>query len=126
MLVFRLLQGFGGGGMVPAAQSILADAFPPEKRAQGFALFGVAVVVAPVVGPTLGGWLADNVAWSWCFLINVPLGVFMAVAVPAILPQPPSAARDRPGRLRPTHGVDLLGLTLTATFLGTLAPARDR
>jgi len=73
MLVFRLLQGFAGGGMVPVAQSILADAFPPEKRAQGFALFGVAVVVAPVVGPTLGGWLADNVAWSWCFLINVPV-----------------------------------------------------
>src|SRR5580700_8099005 len=60
LLFFRILQGFGGGGMVPVAQSILADAFPAEKRGQGFALFGVAVVVAPVVGPTLGGWLADN------------------------------------------------------------------
>ena len=64
------LQGFAGGGMVPVAQSILADSFPPEKRGQGFALFGVAVVVAPVVGPTLGGWLADNSSWRWCFLIN--------------------------------------------------------
>ena len=77
MLLFRILQGFAGGGMVPVAQSILADAFPPQKRGQAFALFGVAVVVAPVVGPTLGGWLADNVSWRWCFLINVPVGVFM-------------------------------------------------
>jgi len=60
LLLFRILQGLGGGGMVPVSQSILADAFPPAKRGQGFALFGVAVVVAPVVGPTLGGWLADN------------------------------------------------------------------
>src|SRR5258708_28941561 len=111
MLVFRLLQGFGGGGMVPAAQSILADAFPPEKRAQGFALFGVAVVVAPVVGPTLGGWLADNVAWSWCFLINVPVGVFMAVAIAAVLHQPPPPARDPPGLPSPTRGVGPIGLT---------------
>src|SRR5439155_3566882 len=60
LLLFRILQGLGGGGMVPVAQSILAGAFPPEKRGQGFALFGIAVVVAPVVGPTLGGWIADN------------------------------------------------------------------
>ena len=72
LLLFRLLQGFAGGGMVPVAQSILADSFPPQKRGQAFALFGVAVVVAPVVGPTLGGWLADNISWRWCFLINVP------------------------------------------------------
>src|SRR6202012_3462467 len=57
LLVFRILQGLGGGGMVPVAQSILADSFPPEKRGQGFALFGIAVVVAPVIGPTLGGWI---------------------------------------------------------------------
>ena len=90
ILVFRLLQGFAGGGMVPVAQSILADAFPPQKRAQGFAVFGVAVVVAPVVGPTLGGWLADNIDWTWCFLINVPVGVCMAVAIAAILHEPES------------------------------------
>ena len=62
LLLFRVLQGLAGGGMVPASQSILADSFPPEKRGQAFALFGIAVVVAPVVGPTLGGWLSDN--WS--------------------------------------------------------------
>ncbi|NEL81515.1 MAG: multidrug efflux MFS transporter, partial [Xanthomonas perforans] len=75
LLFFRILQGFAGGGMVPISQSILADSFPPEKRGQAFALFGVAVVVAPVVGPTLGGWLSDNVSWHWCFLINGPVGV---------------------------------------------------
>jgi DHA2 family multidrug resistance protein len=71
LLLFRILQGLGGGGMVPVAQSILANSFPPAKRGQGFALFGVAVVV----GPTLGGWLADNFSWRWCFLINGPVGV---------------------------------------------------
>ena len=77
-------RGFGGGGMVPVAQSILADSFPPEKRGQAFALFGVAVVVAPVVGPTLGGWLSDNFSWHWCFLINGPVGV-LAIALIALL-----------------------------------------
>src|SRR5208337_4283233 len=72
LLLFRILQGLGGGGMVPVSQSILADSFPPEKRGQGFALFGIAVVVAPVIGPTLGGWIADNFSWQWCFLINGP------------------------------------------------------
>jgi DHA2 family multidrug resistance protein len=73
LLLFRILQGLGGGGMVPVAQSILADSFPPEKRGQAFALFGSAVVVAPIVGPTLGGWLADNYSWHWTFLINGPV-----------------------------------------------------
>ena len=75
LLLFRLAQGLGGGGMVPLSQSILADLFPPEKRGQAFALFGVAVVVAPVIGPTLGGWLADNLSWRWCFKINGPVGL---------------------------------------------------
>jgi MFS transporter, DHA2 family, multidrug resistance protein len=126
MLLFRLLQGFAGGGMVPVAQSILADAFPPQKRAQGFALFGVAVVVAPVVGPTLGGWLADNVGWSWCFLINVPVGVFMTVAIAAVLHEPASASAGRQEWLRQSGGFDLIGFTLVATFLGALELALDR
>jgi MFS transporter, DHA2 family, multidrug resistance protein len=126
MLLFRLLQGFAGGGMVPVAQSILADAFPPEKRGQGFALFGVAVVVAPVVGPTLGGWLADNVAWTWCFLINVPVGVFMTVAIAAILREPASAAAERREWLRQSGAFDVAGFVLVATFLGALEIALDR
>jgi MFS transporter, DHA2 family, multidrug resistance protein len=126
ILLFRLLQGFAGGGMVPVAQSILADAFPPHKRAQGFALFGVAVVVAPVVGPALGGWLADNVDWAWCFLINVPVGILLTVAVAAILHEPASAAADRQEAQRQSGGFDLIGFALVATFLGALELALDR
>src|ERR1700759_2148507 len=85
LLLFRILQGVGGGGMVPVAQSILADAFPPAKRGQAFAVFGVAVVVAPVVGPTLGGWLSDNVSWEWCFLINVPVGLIALALISVVL-----------------------------------------
>ena len=91
LLLFRIMQGVGGGGMVPVAQSILADAFPPAKRGQAFAVFGVAVVVAPVVGPTLGGWLSDNFSWQWCFLINVPVGLLAMAAISIILPEPATA-----------------------------------
>jgi len=125
MLLFRLLQGFAGGGMVPVAQSILADAFPPQKRGQAFALFGIAVVVAPVVGPTLGGWLADNVSWRWCFLINVPVGVLASAAIAAVLHEPREAAARR-RTWRASHGFDGIGFALVATFLGALELMLDR
>src|SRR6202166_400477 len=102
LLLCRVLQGFAGGGMVPVAQSILADAFPPEKRGQGFALFGLAVVVAPVVGPTLGGWLADNYSWRWAFLINAPVGLITMGLIALVLREPAAAAAQR-RRLR-RHG----------------------
>jgi DHA2 family multidrug resistance protein len=126
MLLFRLLQGFAGGGMVPVAQSILADSFPPEKRGQGFALFGIAVIVAPVVGPTLGGWLADNVSWRWCFLINVPVGLLMTSAIAAILHEKEGAAAERSEWRRQSGGFDVVGFVLVATFLGALEVALDR
>src|ERR1700691_5501779 len=94
LLLFRILQGFGGGGMVPVAQSILADAVPPAKRGQAFALFGVAVVVAPVVGPTLGGWLSDNISWHWCFLINAPVGVIAMALIAMVLRESPTARAE--------------------------------
>ena len=75
LIVFRVLQGFGGGGLAPSEQSILADSFPPAKRGMAFALYGVAVVVAPAVGPTLGGWITDNYSWHWIFFINLPVGI---------------------------------------------------
>src|SRR6516225_7845334 len=90
LLLFRIMQGIGGGGMVPVAQSILADSFPPAKRGQAFAVFGVAVVVAPVVGPTLGGWLSDNLSWQWCFLINGPVGLLAIGLISMILHEPTS------------------------------------
>src|ERR1700721_359071 len=119
LLLFRILQGFGGGGMVPVSQSILADAFPPQKRGQAFAVFGVAVVVAPVVGPTLGGWLADTYTWRWCFLINGPVGLatiaLISVLLPADIPNPAKQAR-----------FDVIGFVLVATFLGALEVVLDR
>src|SRR6202453_2677762 len=76
LLVFcRVLQGIGGGGLAPSEQAILADTFPPEKRGQAFAVYGMAVVVAPAIGPTLGGWITDNFNWHWIFFINIPIGI---------------------------------------------------
>ena len=126
LLLYRILQGFGGGGMVPVAQSILADSFPPEKRGQGFALFGVAVVVAPVVGPTLGGWLSDNMSWRWDFLINVPVGLLAMAAIAAVLRESKEAAAERNLSRRQAGGFDLVGFVLVATFLGALEVALDR
>jgi DHA2 family multidrug resistance protein len=126
LLLFRILQGLGGGGMVPVSQSILADSFPPAKRGQAFALFGVAVVVAPVVGPTLGGWLSDNVSWHWCFLINGPVGVFALALIAAVLHEPAAAAAERRRLRRQGGGFDLIGFVLVATFLGALELALDR
>jgi DHA2 family multidrug resistance protein len=121
LLLYRILQGFGGGGMVPVAQSILADSFPPAKRGQAFALFGVAVVVAPVVGPTLGGWLSDNISWEWCFLINVPVGVFAMAMIALVLREPKRQQSRQQG-----HGFDVIGFILVATFLGALEVVLDR
>ncbi len=124
LLLFRIMQGVGGGGMVPVAQSILADLFPPAKRGQAFALFGVAVVVAPVVGPTLGGWLSDNVSWQWCFLINVPVGVIAMALISLVLREPRTAhAESQPQQ---GNGFDVVGFILIATFLGALEVVLDR
>src|SRR6266403_5697323 len=118
LLLFRIMQGVGGGGMVPVAQSILADLFPPAKRGQAFALFGVAVVVAPVVGPTLGGWISDNVSWHWCFLINGPVGV-MTIALIAVVVRDSEAAVEEQRKWRQQKdGFDVVGFGLVATFLG--------
>src|SRR6201990_700014 len=107
LLLFRILQGLGGGGMVPVAQSILADSFPPAKRGQAFALFGVAVVVAPVVGPTLGGWLSGNVSWRGCFLINVRVGV-SAMALIALVLREPATTRAKGELQQQGNGFDFI------------------
>jgi MFS transporter, DHA2 family, multidrug resistance protein len=126
LLLFRLLQGFAGGGMVPVAQSILADAFPQEKRGQAFAVFGVAVVVAPIVGPTLGGWLSDNWSWHWCFLINGPVGL-LAIAMIALNVRDSAAAVEQRRQWRQQGGgFDFVGFALVATFLGALEIVLDR
>ena len=75
LVIARILQGAGGGGLAPSEQAILADTFPVEKRGQAFAVYGMAVVVAPAIGPTLGGWITDNFNWHWIFFINLPVGL---------------------------------------------------
>jgi MFS transporter, DHA2 family, multidrug resistance protein len=125
LLLARILQGLAGGGMVPVAQSILADAFPAAKRGQAFAVFGVAVVVAPVVGPTLGGWLSDNLSWHWCFLINAPVGL-LAMALIALVLHEPAAAQTEAGTQQRGIRFDVVGFVLIATFLGALEMVLDR
>jgi MFS transporter, DHA2 family, multidrug resistance protein len=126
LLLFRILQGFAGGGMVPVAQSILTDSFPPAKRGEAFALFGVAVVVAPVVGPTLGGWLSDNYSWHWCFLINGPVGLLEMALIALILREPPAAVEERRRLKQQGLRFDLVGFVLVAAFLGALEIVLDR
>jgi MFS transporter, DHA2 family, multidrug resistance protein len=126
LLLFRILQGLGGGGMVPVSQSILADAFPPAKRGQAFALFGVAVVVAPAVGPTLGGWLSDNYSWHWCFLINGPVGLAAIALISLVLRESRAAIAERRRLKQQGIRFDLVGFLLVATFLGALEIVLDR
>ncbi|MEJ0015895.1 MAG: DHA2 family efflux MFS transporter permease subunit [Acetobacteraceae bacterium] len=126
LLFFRILQGLGGGGMVPVALSILADSFPPEKRGQAFAVYGVAVVVAPVVGPTLGGWLSDNYSWHWCFLINGPVGGIAIALVAMLLTRPKLSAAEQALLRAREGGFDVIGFFLVATFLGALELVLDR
>jgi MFS transporter, DHA2 family, multidrug resistance protein len=126
LLLFRVLQGLGGGGMVPVSQSILADSFPPAKRGQAFALFGIAVVVAPVIGPTLGGWLSDNWGWRWCFLINGPVGLLSIALVSMILRESKAAVEERRRLKAEGTRFDFVGFLLVATFLGALEVVLDR
>ena len=126
LLIFRVMQGLAGGGMTPVAQSILAAAFPPAKRSQGFALYGIAVVVAPAVGPTLGGWLSDNLSWHWCFLINVPVGLISVILIYFIIPSSPQKRKEREKLWARGPNFDVIGFLLIVTFLGGLEVVLDR
>ena len=126
LIVFRILQGLGGGGMAPSEQAILADTFPPAKRAQAFALYGIAVLVAPTIGPTLGGWLTDNYSWHWIFFINVPIGILSLVLVQWLLVEPPVLEDERKELLRDGIRVDWIGFVLVACALGCLEIVLDR
>ena len=126
LLIFRMIQGFAGGGMVPISQSILADSFPPAKRGQAFAMFGVAVVVAPVVGPTLGGYLSDNFSWHWCFLINGPVGIMSFALAWFLVREPDSLRKERAEMRRSGLRFDVVGFALIAIFLGALELVLDR
>jgi MFS transporter, DHA2 family, multidrug resistance protein len=120
LVLSRVLQGIGGGAMQPLSQAILLESFPPAKRGAATALFGLAIVVAPILGPTLGGWLTDNWSWRWTFYINLPVGIIAFFMMSMVLEDPPwiHARRDYP--------LDRLGFGLIALFLGTLQIILDK
>jgi len=120
MIVARVLQGVGGGALQPIAQAILLESFPPERRGVAMAVYGMGVVVAPIVGPTLGGWITDNYSWRWIFYINLPVGVLAVLMTQAFVADPPYARRGRSGPL------DYLGFGLLALWVGTLQLVLDK
>jgi MFS transporter, DHA2 family, multidrug resistance protein len=126
MLIARVLQGIGGGGLAPTEQSIFADTFPVEKRAQAFALYGLTVVTAPAVGPTLGGWLTDSYSWHWCFLINLPVGMLSLALVQLFIVEPEALKQDRKRMLAGGLRVDYVGFALVALGFGALQIMLDR
>jgi len=126
LIFFRVLQGLGGGGLAPSEQSILADSFAPEQRGQAFALYGVAVVVAPALGPTFGGWITDNYSWHWIFFINIPVCLLSLGLTYVILSDPPAVKEDREKALRGGIRVDYLGIILVALGLGFLQVVLDK
>jgi DHA2 family multidrug resistance protein len=112
LILFRVIQGLAGGGLQPSSQAVLLDAFPPEKQGVAMTLFGLAALLAPVIGPTLGGWLTDEYQWRWVFLINVPMGILAFAGCYAFLRDPDYLVRERLDlRRRPFH-FDSIGLSL--------------
>src|SRR5262249_1452626 len=108
LLVARILQGAGGGGLQPMAQAILADSFPPEKRGLAFSVYAVTAIVAPAIGPTLGGWITDNYAWRWIFYINLPVGLLALFLVYRLVEDPAYITRKIGQSLK----VDYIGFAL--------------
>jgi DHA2 family multidrug resistance protein len=125
MIFFRVLQGLGGGGLAPTEQSIFADTFEPAQRAKAFAFYGVTVIVAPAVGPLLGGWLTESFSWHWIFLINLPVGA-AALTLIALLVDEPPAVREDTAQFRRDFVPDWLGFLLVASTFGCLQVVLDR
>jgi DHA2 family multidrug resistance protein len=122
LILFRVLQGLGGGGLQPSEQAILADTFPPAKRGMAFAIYGMAVVVAPAIGPTLGGFITDNYSWRWIFYINVPIGIISLLLTSRLISDPPHLNDQR----KRTFSIDYIGLGLLALGLGALQVVLDK
>jgi len=122
LVFFRVLQGAAGGGLQPSEQSILADTFPPQKRSMAFAVYGVAVVMAPVLGPTVGGWIVDNYSWRWIFFLNIPVGVLSLYLSNRLVEDPPYLAEIRKRK----EGIDYWGLGLLVVAIGALQIMLDK
>jgi MFS transporter, DHA2 family, multidrug resistance protein len=122
LVFFRVVQGAAGGGLQPSEQSILADTFPPEKRSMAFAVYGMAVVMAPVLGPTVGGWIVDNYAWRWIFFLNIPVGLVSLYLTNRVVEDPPYVSEIRKRRV----GIDYWGLGLLIVSIGALQIMLDK
>jgi DHA2 family multidrug resistance protein len=122
LLLFRVLQGAGGGGLQPMAQAILADSFPPQQRGLAFALYGITAILAPTVGPTLGGWITFNYSWRWIFFINLPVGVVTWFLVRRFVEDPPYLSRIKAAGVK----LDYIGIALLTLGIGALQVSLDR
>jgi MFS transporter, DHA2 family, multidrug resistance protein len=122
LLLFRVLQGGGGGGLQPMAQAILADSFPPQQRGLAFALYGITAILAPTVGPTLGGWITFNYSWRWIFFINLPVGVITWFLVRRFVEDPPYLGRIKAAGVK----LDYIGIALLTLGIGALQITLDK
>jgi DHA2 family multidrug resistance protein len=122
LVFFRILQGTGGGAMQPISQAILIESFPKNKTGMAMAMFGMGVVLAPIIGPTLGGWITDNYSWRWIFLINIPVGLVSLLLTSVLVFDPPYLQRRKFGQVR----VDYIGLGLLSVGLGFLQVTLDK
>ena len=120
LVLARILQGFGGGAMVPIAQAIMLESFPPQKRGAAMAVFAQGVVVAPILGPTIGGWITDNYSWRWIFYINLPVGVLAFMMAKWLVEDPPYIKRNL------SATIDYIGFALLAVWLATLQIILDK
>jgi DHA2 family multidrug resistance protein len=127
LIFFRVLQGIGGGGLAPVEQAILVDTFPAAKRPAAFALYSMAIVTAPAIGPPLGGWITDSFSWRWVFLINVPIGILSLVLTSRMISDPPEFKQEveaarKAGKLK----IDYLGILLVAIAFACIEVVLDR
>jgi MFS transporter, DHA2 family, multidrug resistance protein len=126
LILFRAIQGLTGGGLQPSSQAILADSFKPAERGMAFAFYGIAVVFAPAIGPTLGGWITDNYSWHWVFLINVPISIGLYFLIAAMIEDPPHLVEERQRLKEQGVKVDYWGFGFLILGLGSLQYVLDR
>ena len=126
LVFFRVLQGLGGGGLQPSEQAILMDTFPLKKRGMAMAIYGMAVLCAPVLGPTLGGYITDNYSWRWIFYINLPVGVLSLILTSIVVEDPPFLTAMYRERRRERARVDVIGLSLLTIGLASLEIVLDK
>jgi DHA2 family multidrug resistance protein len=127
MLLFRIIQGVGGGGLAPVAQAILVDTFPPAKRAAAFAVYTIVIVTAPAIGPVLGGWITDNYDWRWIFFINVPIGILSIWLSKRLIHDPTDFTEERlKAKAEGRMSIDSTGIVLITLASGALEISLDR